>query len=159
MILPVETETVDAAEATGPALPDSLSSLLGFHVRLAHVAIYRDFATAMADLDLTQKQAAVLQIIEGSPGSSQVDIAALLGTDRATMMAIIDRLQDRRLVKRLRSQSDRRRQELYLTPEGETAVARTREIIAAHEKRFTDRFTAAELAALVSALRRIHQDA
>lgn len=136
---------------------DGLPDLLGFHLRLAHVAMYRDFANAMADLDLTQKQCATLQLIGANPAVSQVDLAATLGTDRATMMAMIDRLEQRGFLSRTRSVSDRRRQELNLTPEGEAMLARARRAIADHERHFTSHFTAAELKALMNALSRIHQ--
>ena len=87
----------------------ALPSLLGFHLRFANMAMYRDYASAMESLDLTQKQHAVLLIIKANHGVSQVDIAAALGTDRATMMAIVDRLEARDLVERQRSKGDRRR--------------------------------------------------
>ena len=135
----------------------NLPNLLGFHLRLAHVAMYRDFATAMSELDLTQKQYATLQLIGANPGVSQVDLAATLGTDRATMMAMVDRLDQRGLVQRRRSASDRRRQELTLTEAGEAVLARAIRVIAEHERHFTSRFTKEELKALVNALGRIHQ--
>ena len=135
----------------------ALADLLGFHLRLAHVALYRDFALAMADLDLTQKQCATLQLIEANAGASQVDVANRLGTDRATMMAIVDRLEARGFVTRRRSTEDRRRQELHLTEAGAAILAQAKRVIAAHEAQFTARFTEAELASLVEALRRIHQ--
>ena len=133
-----------------------LPELLGFHLRLAHVAMHRDFTAAMAELDLTQKQCATLRLIGANSGVSQVDLAATLGTDRATMMAVIDRLEERGLVVRRRSTSDRRRQELRLTDKGEKTLSQARRVIAQHEKRFTGRFTAAELKGLVLALSRIH---
>ena len=136
---------------------DGLTDLLGFHLRLAHVAMYRDFAVAMAALDLTQKQCATLQLIGANSGVSQVDLAATLGTDRATMMAMIDRLEQRDLVVRRRSVSDRRRQELSLTQAGEAILKQARCTIAEHERHFTARFTAAELKTLVNALSRIHR--
>jgi DNA-binding MarR family transcriptional regulator len=136
---------------------DGLPELLGFHLRLAHVAVYRDFTAAMADLDLTQKQCATLQLIGANPGVSQVDLAATLGTDRATMMAMVDRLEQRGFLLRRRSLADRRRQELNLTEAGEEMLARARQAIAQHERHFTSRFTAAELKALMNALGRIHQ--
>jgi DNA-binding MarR family transcriptional regulator len=136
---------------------DGLPDLLGFHLRLAHVAMYRDFATALAELDLTQKQCATLQLIGANPAVSQVDLAATLGTDRATMMAMIDRLEQRDFVVRRRSVADRRRQELNLTAEGEAMLERARRAIAEHERHFTSRFTKDELKALVNALSRIHQ--
>lgn len=152
-------ETASRTDTRAPPTPlalNGLSNLLGFHVRLAQAAIYRDFAASLSELDLTQRQFAVLQIIDANPGVSQVDIAALLGTDRATMMAIVDRLQDRGLAERRRSTGDRRRQELHTTPEGRALVARAVRIIAAHEKTFTDRFTPEELSFLFEALRRLH---
>lgn len=136
---------------------DGLPNLLGFHLRLAHVAMYRDFALSMAELELTQKQAATLQLIGANPAVSQVDLASTLGTDRATMMAMIDRLEERGFVVRRRSTEDRRRQELNLTEAGEKMVARAKRTIAEHERHFTSRFTPEELKALMNALSRIHQ--
>jgi len=154
-----DTETVPAESglAAGKLDLDGLPDLLGFHLRLAHVAMYRDFANALAELELTQKQCATLQLIGSNPGVSQVDLAATLGTDRATMMAMIDRLEQRGLVVRRRSAADRRRQELNLTEDGERTLERTKRAIAKHERRFTSRFTADELKALFNALSRIHQ--
>ena len=145
----------DDLEAAPAGLPLRLTGLLGFQVRMAQATLYRDFAGAMGELNLTQRQMAVLEIVADSPSISQVDIAAQLLTDRATMMAIVDRLQDRDLIERRRSTEDRRRQELFLTPAGLSLLATARSIIAAHEKRFTDRFTAKELETLLEALKRI----
>jgi DNA-binding MarR family transcriptional regulator len=142
---------VDGLSLDLAGLPD----LLGFQLRLAHTAIYRDFAQAMSDLDLTQKQCATLQLVGANPGVSQVDLAATLGTDRATMMATVDRLETRGLLIRRRSAEDRRRQELHLTDGGEAAVKRARRVIAAHERRFKDRFSKTELEGLMIALSRI----
>ena len=131
--------------------------LLGFQLRLAQVTMYRDWSAAMTNLNLTQRQGAVLMLIAANPGASQVDLAATLGADRATMMAIVDRLQDRRLVVRRRSLGDRRRQELHLTEVGVKTLAQMKANISEHEARFTSRFTKDELEALTDYLRRIHQ--
>ena len=136
---------------------DGLPDLLGFHLRLAHVAVYRDFTAALTGLDLTQKQCATLQLIGANKGVSQVDLASTLGTDRATMMAMIDRLEQRGFLVRRRSTEDRRRQELYLTDAGETMLTDAKRTIDEHERGFKARFTAAELKTLVAALSRIHK--
>ena len=143
----------------GPSLMfEELDGLLGYRVRRAQGAMHRDFMAAVASLDLTQKQAATLWLINGNPGVAQVAVAAALGMDRATMMAIIDRLEERRLVIRQRSSTDRRRQELYLTPAGQNALRKAKARIAKHEERFKALFTAAELESLLTALQRL-QDA
>lgn len=143
----------------GPSLMfEELDGLLGYRLRRAQGAMHRDFMAAVASLDLTQKQAATLWLINGNPGVAQVAVAAALGMDRATMMAIVDRLEARRLVIRQRSSTDRRRQELYLTPAGQSALRKAKARIAKHEERFKSLFTAAELESLLTALQRL-QDA
>ncbi len=143
----------------GPSLMfEELDGLLGYRLRRAQGAMHRDFMAAVASLELTQKQAATLWLINGNPGVAQVAVAAALGMDRATTMAIVDRLEDRRLVIRQRSSTDRRRQELYLTPAGQSALRKAKARIAKHEERFKSLFTAAELESLLTALQRL-QDA
>ena len=143
----------------GPSLMfEELDGLLGYRLRRAQGAMHRDFMAAVASLDLTQKQAATLWLINGNPGVAQVAVAAALGMDRATMMAIVDRLEERHLVIRQRSSTDRRRQELYLTPAGQNALRKAKARIAKHEERFKALFTAAELESLLTALQRL-QDA
>lgn len=145
--------------APNPGLKlDGLTELLGFHLRMAHVALYRDFIASLKAVDLTQKQAAVLTLIEANPGCSQIALAGTLGADRATMMAIVDRLQDRSLLYRTRSTVDRRRQELYLTDEGTAVLHQAQSLIAEHEARFAKRFTAQEFALLKDMLGRIEVD-
>ncbi|MBY5537656.1 MarR family transcriptional regulator [Rhizobium leguminosarum] len=134
-----------------------LGDLLGFHLRMAHVAVYRDFAETMAALALTQKQLAVMELVAGNPGASQIDLANTLGTDRATMMALVNRLAARDLIERRPSAADRRRQELHLTKEGRAMLARARELIDRHEQRFIELFSREELDALLAALKRIYK--
>jgi DNA-binding MarR family transcriptional regulator len=133
---------------------EKLDGLLGYRLRRAQGAMHRDYLAAVAGLDLTQKQTATLWLIHGNPGVSQGAVAAALGMDRATMMSIVDRLQERSLLIRKRSTSDRRRQELYLTPAGQLILRKVKARIAKHEERFTSLFTPAELEALLSALQK-----
>src|SRR5688572_30026869 len=122
----------------GPELMfQELDGLLGYRLRRAQGAMHRDYMAAVADLNLTQKQTATLWLIGANPGVSQVTVAAALGMDRATMMAIIDKLEDRALVLRKRSSTDRRRQELLLTPAGQRKLKTVKTRIAEHEARFT----------------------
>jgi DNA-binding MarR family transcriptional regulator len=120
-----------------------LDGLLGYRMRRAQGA-----------MELTQKQTATLWLINANPGVSQVSIAAALGMDRATMMSVTDRLEERRLLIRKRSEVDRRRQELYLTPAGQGMLRKVKTRIVEHEERFKALFKPAELAALLDALRK-----
>src|ERR1700733_11526345 len=134
-----------------------LEDNLGYHIRIAYGAIPRHFANAMGRFDLTQKQLGVLWLIGANGGAAQIAIAKALGMDRASMMAIIDRLQARDLVKRERAQHDGRRQALYLTPKGRRTLTLAKDVLAKHEHWMTARFTPEELAALTDAMKRIHR--
>jgi DNA-binding MarR family transcriptional regulator len=133
---------------------EDLDGLLGYRLRRAQGAMHRDYMAAVAGLNLTQKLNATLWLINANPGVSQGSVAAALGMDRATMMALIDRLEDRELVTREKSTVDRRRQELYLTPAGKKTLRKAKARIAAHEERFKALFTPAELAMLLAALQK-----
>ena len=139
----------------GPELMfHELDGLLGYRLRRAQGAVHRDYMAAVGGLKLTQKQTATLWLIDANPGVSQVAVAAALGMDRATMMAVTNRLQDRGLVARKRSTTDRRRQELNLTAAGAKALQKVKARIVEHENRFKSLFEPAELAALLSALQK-----
>jgi len=141
-----------------PAEPDlmfaDLDGLLGYLLRRAQGEMHRDFMAAVAEFALTQKQVATLWLIQANPAVSQVEVAATLGMDRATMMSVTDRLEDRGFVIRKRSTVDRRRQELYLTPAGQSTLRKCKVRIAEHEEKFSAMFTKAELGALLDALKR-----
>lgn len=135
---------------------DTLDEVLGFHVRQAQGTMHRRIIEILSEVDLTQKQAATLWLVGANPGVSQTGIGNALRMDRATTMAIIDRLENRGVVIRRRSTVDRRRHELYLTPEGQTLLIKVKKLVKAHERKFSARFTDQELAILIELLRRIY---
>lgn len=134
-----------------------IDDILGFHIRLAHVAVYRHFMDTFAQLDLTQKQVSVLWLIDDHPGIAQADLGRRLRIDRATIMAIINRLQKRGYVQRGQSQVDGRRQTLNLTGAGKKAVGDARNAIREHERWLKARFTEQEIETLMALLRKIHE--
>lgn len=134
-----------------------LNGIVGFHIRLAHGAVYRHFTETFVDLDLTQKQVSALWLVSEFPGISQIDLGGRLRMDRATTMTIVNRLQEREYLRRERSVSDARKQALYLTGVGQGALAKAKAAIAAHEAWLKGRFTREETEKLVEMLARIHE--
>jgi DNA-binding MarR family transcriptional regulator len=134
----------------------ALADIVGFHIRLAHVAVYRHFTETFSDLELTQKQVSVLWLVADHPGISQIDLGQRLQMDRATTMTIVNRLQERGFVRRERSTSDARKQALFLTRDGTGALAKAKRCIAEHEAWLKGRFTPDEVKKLVEMLARIH---
>lgn len=135
-----------------------LDRLLGFQLRMASAAIARDFAAAVGKFDLTQKQYAVLELVAEHDGISQIDIAAILSTDRATMMALVDRLIERGLIDKQPSPVDRRRLRLVLTKDARSLLPKLRQAIATHEERFVAMLglSTGEREKLFAALRRLY---
>lgn len=134
----------------------ALTSLMGVHLRLANVALYQDFTDAVSPLDITQRQSAVLILIGTNPGASQIALAEFLGINRATMMSMVNRLQDRELLERREMHGDRRLRGLYLTRKGERTLAELKRRIQRHERRMFERFSSAERQQLVRLLSRVH---
>jgi DNA-binding MarR family transcriptional regulator len=134
-----------------------LNGIVGFHIRLAHGAVYRHFTETFVDLDLTQKQVSALWLVSDRPGISQIDLGGRLRMDRATTMTIVNRLQERDYLRRERSTSDGRKQALYLTDAGAVALDKAKRCIAEHEAWLKSRFTPQETEKLVEMLARIHE--
>ena len=134
-----------------------LNGIVGFHIRLAHGAVYRHFTETFVNLDLTQKQVSSLWLVNENPGISQIELGGRLRMDRATTMTIVNRLQERTYLRRERSESDGRKQALYATDAGLEALAEAKRCIGEHEGWLKARFSPAEIEKLVEMLARIHE--
>jgi DNA-binding MarR family transcriptional regulator len=132
-------------------------NIVGFHIRLAHGAVYRHFTESFTDLDLTQKQVSVLWLVGDHPDIAQTDLAQRMRMDRATTMAIVNRLEARLFLVRGQSVSDGRKQTLNLTASGQKALSKAKAAIRRHEKWLKDRFTKKEVSQLIEMLTRIHE--
>jgi DNA-binding MarR family transcriptional regulator len=135
----------------------AIRDIVGFHIRLAHGAVYRHFSETFAHLDLTQKQVSLMWLIDDHPDIAQTDLAQRMRMDRATTMAIVNRLQGRGYLVRGKSQSDGRKQTLNLTETGRSALGVAKDAIREHEDWLKSRFTEREVDSLIEMLTRIHQ--
>ncbi len=135
----------------------AIRDIVGFHIRLAHGAAYRHFTESFSELDLTQKQVSVLWLVDDHPDIAQTDLAQRMRMDRATTMAIINRLEAKGFLVRGKSASDARKQTLNLTDAGRKMLVVAKDAIKQHELWLTSRFTEAEVKKLIEMLTRIHE--
>ena len=77
-------------------------------------------------VDLTSVQFAALDAVQGQPGIDQAGLAATIGYDRATIGGVVDRLEQKGLLQRVVSATDRRARALTLTAAGAALLARIR---------------------------------
>ncbi len=130
------------------ALPD----LLGYRLRLAQQAVFRDFATSVQGL--SPGRIGLLIYIDANPGVTQSRLAEAAERDRSTMVGVLDLLEERGLIERRRG-VDRRTNGLWLTRSGRMLLARALRGIARHEQRIAARLTAAERRRLLDLLGKI----
>jgi len=146
----------DGSPALAEVSRGDLDSVVGFHIRLAHGAVYRHFTETFSELGLTQKQVSALWLVHDQPGLSQTDLSQHLQMDRATTTEIINRLAARELLRREAMAGDRRKLALHLEPAGKQLLDHAREAIRAHEAWLKERFSAQEIDVLIGLLARIH---
>lgn len=129
-----------------------LPTLLGYRLRLAQQAVFRDFAASIPGL--SPGRVGMLLLVEANPGVTQSRLASAVRRDRSTMVGVLDQLEARGLVERRRGE-DRRTNGLWLTRSGRQLLARAKRAIAVHEDRVASRLSAPERAKLLDLLARI----
>jgi DNA-binding MarR family transcriptional regulator len=135
---------------------DCLPTLLGFNIRRAQIALWRDFNRNVAEGYVRPGVFSALLLASANPGIAQIEIANQLGIDKASVVALVDRMEDAGWVTRKRSTDDRRRQGIFLTPAGTKACRSLKKEMIDHERRFVSRYTDQELRTLIALLRRLH---
>ena len=152
-----ETLAITTPHVEGDEDIGEIRNIVGFHIRLAHGAVYRHFTETFAHLELTQKQVSALWLVDDHPDIAQTDLAQRMRMDRATTMAIVNRLESRGYLVRGKSKSDGRKQTLNLTDAGRRALITAKSAIQQHEQWLKSRFTDREVAKLIELLTRIHE--
>jgi DNA-binding MarR family transcriptional regulator len=113
------------------------------------------FAERTRELGLTPSDAGVLRLVGRTPGLSQRSLADRLGAVPSRVVPLIDSLEARGLVARVRSSTDRRNYELRLTDEGTKVLAKLRGIAERHEAEILAPLTSEQSAQLGSLLARL----
>lgn len=130
----------------------ALTRLIGYRLRRAQQAAFRDFAETVHGL--SPGRLGVMVLIDANPGLTQSRLAEGVRRDRSTMVAVLDELEARGLIVR-RKGDDRRTNGLWLTRSGRTFLAATMRRVRAHERRLAARFTAKERAKLLELLEKL----
>jgi DNA-binding MarR family transcriptional regulator len=132
--------------------PGPLSGLLGYRLRVAQQAVFRDFARSIPEA--SPGRVGILLLIDANPGVTQSRLAQAVGIDRSTMVGVLHALQGRELIERRRGE-DRRTNGLWLTKAGRTLVAGLKQRIRVHERRVAARLSSAERGQLLELLEKL----
>ena len=132
-----------------------LPSLVGYQIRLAQVAVFRDFEQMLKPLELTPTLFGSLVLVRENPGMKQTDLAGAVQLDRSTVVSVVDRLEARGLVERRRASDDRRSNALFITAAGKRLLKQAAPLVSDHEARMVAGLNRNELAVLSGALSKI----
>jgi DNA-binding MarR family transcriptional regulator len=113
------------------------------------------FAERMGELELTPAQAGILNAVRAGPGISQQTLADRLGMLPSALVGFIDGLEERGLLERARSDTDRRRNSLLLTAAGNQTLAAIGALARAHDEELCAALTPAQRDRLADLLTRI----
>ena len=115
-----------------------LDRRLGYVLRRAQMAVFRDFFSAFEAFDIRPAQYSILTVIECNPGLKQSEVSEALGIQRTNFVAMVDELQRRGLVRRDPAPNDRRSYALVLTEAGRRLMGELHEVAERHEQRIAD---------------------
>ncbi len=99
----------------------------------ASIAIFDNKMRANG-FDLTPVQFAAMTKIAHDPGVDQASLAQAIGYDRVTIGGVVDRLEQKGLVRRAIDRRDRRLRRLHLLPHGADILARVRTVVGELQK-------------------------
>lgn len=140
----------DAALDLGP-----LPGYIGYTIRQAQTALFRDFARRMEGLGVRPGQFSLLTLIERNPGVSQGALAASHGLDKSTMSPALAELERRGLVSREKTAADKRAYALRLTADGAALLDRLRARVDAQERAMAAALAPGEQTRFIDMLRKV----
>jgi DNA-binding MarR family transcriptional regulator len=130
-----------------------LNERLGYFVRRLQVWVFQDFIRRLSRLDLSPAQFSVIVVIGANPGLSQAQLALTLGIERARLVRLLHRLEQRGLTERRPSTADGRRHALMLTRAGDNLLAEATRLAEQHEDGLRQKLGAKQHRALLEMLR------
>lgn len=124
----------------------TVSTMPGHLIRRLHQISTQVFLSRVkeAGFDLTPVQFAALDAVGGHPGIDQARLSDEVAKDRATIGAVVDRLERKGLVARDVDETDRRARRLLLTTEGEALLAALRPVVEALQAEILSGLTRSE---------------
>ncbi|HEY3466643.1 MAG TPA: MarR family transcriptional regulator [Amycolatopsis sp.] len=135
--------------------PPAVTRRLGYLLKHAQLRLAELAEPLYEPLGVTGRQLALLTLFGEGPAQSQQDGAARLGVDRTTMVALVDELEAKGLVRREVAPGDRRKRLVTLTAEGERVRAAGEEVTRRAEALLLDPLSERDAEQLRAALGRV----
>ncbi len=131
---------------------------LGFHLRRSQMAAFKHFGqTVTAAEGITPGLYGMIQVIASNPGLTQSALAEAMDVDRSSIVKVVNQLEEKGLIVRDASPTDRRSYSLRLTDDGRRTLTRIEEAVMRQDRAFSAALSEAERATLIGLLKRLYQ--
>ena len=132
-----------------------LPNYLGYQIRQAQIAVFRNLLISLKDLNLTPGEFSLLTSIKYNKGASQIELAGIYDIDKSTLSHSIKKMVERGLIFRKMLKSDRRYYGLSLTPTGRQLLKQVTSIVESQEELMESVLTSSEKEKFLQILSRI----
>ena len=145
------------AQAAGHGLDQScMGHLIGYHITQANVASRKAFTRHIGEAwKLSPVEFTILMLVAHNRDATQKQLSQALAVSAPNVTALIDRMNERDLLKRVRNENDRRSQQLRLTRKGAALVREVHEVSLTMERDLLRHLSEAERAMLVELLQKV----
>lgn len=147
-----------AGEAREPRKLDqtALQNLVGYNLRRAEVHMRQMVIKAVSEWDVRPPEYSALALIAGNHLVTQADLGHALNIKRPNMVTLIEKLEQRGLVKRQVHELDRRNHILTLTEKGEALLADIDGMLHETDRQWTACWTDKERRLVIELLQRFY---
>lgn len=132
-----------------------LPGYIGYQVRQAQSAVFRDLSRSLRATGVTPGEFSLLTMLRANPDINSITLTRIYQLDKATLSLSIKGLVKRGLISSTRSASDRRYYSLRLTPAGSAVLRRVTRHIESQERAMDAVLAPGERALLIDLLGRI----
>lgn len=144
------------ATPAGRLIEAKLHHVLGYQLAQASISTASVFTQLVGEpFGLRPVEFTVLSLINENPGSSLARLAQALAVTAPNITMWIDRLEERGLVQRGRSETDRRAQHLDVTPEGRQLVTKATQQLHDGERELLAHLSDGERTILIELLHKV----
>jgi DNA-binding MarR family transcriptional regulator len=133
-----------------------MGHLIGYHITRANVASRKAFSRAIGEpWKLSPVEFTILMLVAHNRDTTQKQLSQALAVSAPNVTALVDRMNERDLLKRVRNENDRRSQQLRLTRKGATLVREVRDVSLTMERDLLRHLSDAERAMLIELLQKV----
>lgn len=135
--------------------PSGLQDHTGYWLNRLRGVVHAGFEAALADYGVTVAQWSVLITVYREDAVTPLEIARFIDVDPGSLTRLLDRMEDKDLIRRLPVDGDRRSIRIALTPRASALAPRLAALADANDAQFFDALPAEESRAFRATLARL----